>query len=137
MKTTCPDCSGEIKVDFGQSIVAGELRWYASYTCEQCPYAEEVDGSGRLPDDLRASVLERGGKWTLRIVSFGSDPAQALKAIRTVFGSSLDEVKRHRAQLSTNAASGTKVEMEYLKLSLLRQYEEIEIRIEREPTKIG
>ena len=67
----CPDCNGQMQVNFGENTFFNQLSWSVSYHCSQCGHAEELDGYNQLPEDLRQIELTHNGIWELELVAFG------------------------------------------------------------------
>lgn len=126
---SCSNCGSQARMNIGQTIVGDQLRWFTSTTCEECSCAEEADGIGPLPDDLREIIIKQQGVWRLCVSQMGANPAVALKALRSVLGLSVSEVARLKRQLPTYIGSGTRIEMEYLKQRLLAACATIELEL--------
>lgn len=116
----CPNCGARITANFAERIFPGKLTWYRSMSCVTCKaYAEEMDGLGPLPDDLREIVLAEEGEWTLSIVDLRKDRVLALKALKQVLGLSASEIIQLKSHLPAKVAVGTKTEMRFLQRQML------------------
>jgi hypothetical protein len=75
----CPACGGKGHAVFGQSSVAGKLRWYQSIDCPSAGKVEE-DGVGGGPVRLRDELLAAQGAWIVRASM--NDKAKAISATK-------------------------------------------------------
>jgi hypothetical protein len=114
----CPDCGNSMYVRVHQAISNQQVVWSASYRCTDCGIQIEEDGWGSLPDQFRAKLLETGGTWNLIIEETSDRRIVAIKLLRNWMGWSLAEAAIAQKKIPGNVLSGTKVEMERLKMLL-------------------
>lgn len=123
LEEDCPTCSSKWSVSFGESSIQGNyLVWYTSSYCANCGHAEEADGRGKLPDDLRQIELEMNGTWQLRIISLGEKTSSGMKALNDAIGLTYQDVARIRDAIPVDVVSGTKTEMLFYKEQLVKSY---------------
>ena len=116
IKYDCPNCNKEGILEFGESIILDELRWYATQICSNCDFATEMDDEGSLPSYLRDVVLRDTGIWYLQIgVPLHSE---LLKVLREELDLSMEEIKVLKRTGLTDKTTGTYTEMKLMKIKL-------------------
>lgn len=93
----CSDCGAATQISFGDYAHGPELRWYQSTSCPGCGSRSEMDGRVRLPDDLRALVLQTDGSWSVCVTPI--DRTRTFALLRTLFELSMSEVAQLAAAL--------------------------------------
>lgn len=112
----CPTCGGKLKVSAGQAIRFGDLVWFRSCRCESCRFATEEDGSER-DDDIRNHLLQAEGT-SILYVDVPEDRSRALVETKQALGLEMSDIARLRQIDAGCVATGTKVEMEWLRQRL-------------------
>ena len=116
IKYDCPNCNEEGMLKFGESIILGKLRWYATHICSRCNFTTEMDDEGSLPSYLRDVVLRDIGTWYLQIgVPLHSE---LLKVFREELDLSMEEIKVLKRTGLTDKTTGTYTEMKLMKIKL-------------------
>ncbi|GAB5491597.1 MAG: hypothetical protein Phog2KO_18120 [Phototrophicaceae bacterium] len=130
IKYDCPNCKQEGIMEFEESIISSELRWYATQICGKCDFVTEQDDKGALPSHLRDIVLEDTGTWDLQIkVPLN---AKLLKVIRKELNLSMNEIKNLRRPPPINVAQGTHIEMQLIKRKLAQSLDESILLLKRD-----
>lgn len=117
MESHCSRCGSSVEVAVGERVFNGNIVWFRSYQCQACGNQVEEDGRGTPPGEIRESLLEQDGEWSL--VLAGSDDPAVLKALRQSLHLSITEAADLRKRLPGALFRGTKAEVERL-VSLLR-----------------
>ena len=126
---TCSNCGQNSHMTAAQTVVEGALRWYESYLCRFCGAAQEIDGTGFPPDDIRDSLLKAEGRWEIRLLQQEINKVAAMKVLRTTLDLSLLEAKQILGlPLSKPFFYGTRTEMLWLKRCL--EYADIQAEIQ-------
>jgi hypothetical protein len=123
----CPQCGNTCDTTIYQRITNGNLTWSAASICEQ-NHVVEMDGSGLLPLDLRASVLSMEGSYEL-ILEKSDEAMRAFRKMRQTLNLPLSTRILLTKNASGRVVSGTKVEMDWL-ADILHQ-EGIAVSVER------
>jgi hypothetical protein len=103
-------CGNAYEVRFSDRCSGGELTWYMSILCRSCGRAEEVDGRGNLPEDLRSTLIQQEGEWHLVVKKVGEDRVSLLKQLRGVFALTIFEAANLYRTLPGLLRSGTHAE---------------------------
>jgi len=109
----CPECNSEMKVSISEKIMGERLAWSTSCNCSQCDYAEELDGRGELPTELRQHVVNEEGSWNLNLISLGNQVGKGLKALKETFQLNNAKVSEMRISLPNVITSSTRTEMKF------------------------
>ena len=114
VQVPCEDCGHHGTASLGQAVVSGRLLWSRSILCPKGCAIEE-DGDGFPPEWFRAVLLEDGGLWEVHAA--GVDRVALLKAIRDLFGLSMEE-SLDKGRMFPLLFQGTRTEAEWLREKL-------------------
>ncbi len=106
----CPRCGTAGTEAYSLHGRRYELRFTASFKCNNCSYGLEADGS-EVPDDVRALFYEAEGRWTATVRSLGPRRVEALRVLRALLGATPAEILR-LLQEGRPVAEGTLAEVE-------------------------
>ena len=120
--TKCPDCGKPARVSTGQKSCGGHLYWFESIHCQGCGLAQEADGEGVPPENIRRRILEAEGEWNLLIPAPRSTQRIA-GILRQLLDCSLAQALA-KAKSAAPVATGTKAEMSWMADSLSAAGEE-------------
>jgi hypothetical protein len=95
-----------------QTWVPGVLRWSISFRCDACGAANEADGTGLPPADLRDALLEQSGRY--RVIFRSGSKVIAMKTLRATLGGELS-LEDARARVDGALYTGTQAEAQWLK----------------------
>ena len=116
--TTCENCGGHVAITASQSVYYDKLVWHISYRCTNCDSTIELDDYGIPPDEIRNHILVTEGKWELAVNVTGDNIILALIILSKALGLSVSEVDRIKSLMPGPVLTGTKTEMEWLRLLL-------------------
>ena len=116
--TTCDNCGGYIAITASQSVYYDRLAWHVSCQCANCDSAIELDDYGIPPDAIRNHILDVEGKWELVVNVTGDSIILALIILSKALGLSAGEAGRMKSLMPGPVLTGTKTEMEWLRLLL-------------------
>ena len=131
IKTTgvCSDCGNDSNMTVAQTVINGTLKWYKSYSCQSCGAAEEIDGTGFPPEEIRDKILENEGRWKILFLHQKMNKAAAMKVLRGLLNLSLAETKQMLDRLPPEPLSqGTKTEMLWIKGHLEHAGVQVEVQ---------
>ena len=114
----CQDCGSEVTIYTNQHIWDRQLVWWEEYACQQCGCAIQVDGDGYPPEENRQAILAEEGEWSLAIAETGKGRILATKILRQAMDLSLAEAMKLKNIMPGTVASGTKVDIERLRIIL-------------------
>jgi hypothetical protein len=115
--STCGKCRRGVRLSVSQTVQRGELRWGTSYQCEFCGTAEESDGVGAAPEDVRRAIIEQDGEWGLTVTDVVVVPT-ALRVLRQALALSISETAAIKRGAPGTLVRGTRVEMMRLEAAM-------------------
>lgn len=113
----CPRCQVKGEIWRSISLKYGSVRFYSSFRCGYCGYAEEEDG---VPfDDCVASAFYlRHGQWELRLVGLGPNRSAVIQKLRGLLNLDLASALGLSRRLPSVLVKGTRVQAEHLNREL-------------------
>jgi hypothetical protein len=106
----------------GQHADRQHCHWFESRHCKVCGYTVEIDGDEHtIEPDIRQTILEQEGEWTLLIPNKRSDVLQIAKVLRHLFGLSVAETQLIIRPQQNAFIAGTRAEMAWLAQQLAHQ----------------
>jgi hypothetical protein len=110
----CDSCKRAAQLAFGERLSSPEF--WVSLSCVACGARVESDGTGSLPDDLRALELIRNGTWAVSVAR-PTEPAQ-WAALRRELRLGLPELAHWKESLPGSVFAGTFAEASRIRASL-------------------
>ncbi|MEM9540012.1 MAG: hypothetical protein AAGA60_11005 [Cyanobacteria bacterium P01_E01_bin.42] len=130
IKDKCQDCDRNIPMFVKQHADRSGLVWSLEYCCPYCGCTISLDDRGYPPEDIREAILAAEGEWYLAIAE--TDPGLILitvSRLRNVLNLSLSEAMQLKRKIPGEIASGTRAEMERLRIIL--DGDAIDTKVER------
>lgn len=119
---TCQNCNSQINAQIGQNIANNKLVWHLSSLGSNCGTQLELDGfNDSLPKEMRQAILAQEGEYKLIVNEIDTNKTLALKILRHALGWSLSDVKKYQNFIPGTVITGTRAEMEWLKVLLSAQ----------------
>ena len=110
----CTSCGKPLDAEVGQTAVRGHLKWYISYHCQNCDAVGEADDMGIPPEEIRDLLIQKQGRWELRVDGRAANRVIIAKVLRRALGLSLAEVTHLMKSIPSLLYCGTQVEAEWL-----------------------
>ncbi|MEM9193095.1 MAG: hypothetical protein AAGF12_28235 [Myxococcota bacterium] len=106
-RRNCPDCSGKVVCEYGQTLWLRQLQWSASFACGHCGARVEQDlAEEDVPPGIReAMIADRA--FTVETSARG---AALLKAIRAAFDVSISDAKKTATAIERGSWGATEPE---------------------------
>jgi hypothetical protein len=132
LRSKCDNCGADVDIQFGQAANHSGmgLGWWEAYHCQECGDAIEVDGGDDIPESYRQMIIDEDGIWIAEIAAEGHLDVLILNAIRNVLGLNLAQTAELANSGNTRLASGTRAEMEQIRLDLAKKG--VKIRVVKE-----
>ena len=115
----CDSCQQNKSVSIGQGFDYN-LFWHESHRCNFCGFAMEMDDRGFPPEDIRQIIIQQEGEYYLKVDdSCLKFKVASVKIIRSALFLPMSKTKKLLQQFPI-LATGTKIEIEWLQMLLLK-----------------
>jgi hypothetical protein len=108
----CPECRSRLREPHGfyATFISGQLRYSRSLRCTECRFAQEEDGFGVAPAEIRAEILAHSHTWGIR----GAERNALTRAVGSALNRNVVEIHQKLTEVDGIVPIGLKAEAEWI-----------------------